>query len=402
MESLRKDFPFIVNHPDVAYFDNAATALKPYSVIEAVTYYYENLSANVHRGDYEQSLQTSAAYEGTREKLALFLNVEAETIVFTAGTSESLNTVAFGLADQLQAGDVILLNEAEHASNVLPWFEVARRTGAVIEYIPLAEDGSMSLADIETSLHEKVKVVAMAHVSNVLGYLNDIEAIAKRVHDHHALLVVDGAQSAGHVSVDLKALDVDFFAFSGHKMLGPSGVGVLYGKKQLLENLNPLIHGGGSNVRFNACGDVVLKESPAKFEAGTPNIEGVLGLGAAVDYVQRVSVNAIHQHVSQLTRFLIQELLKMEHITVYNPDSELGIVMIAVKGIFAHDVAVYLGHQNVSVRSGEHCARLLNGALHHEKSVRISLYFYNTRSEVEHVIAVLKTITLEKCIAYYV
>lgn len=402
MFTKRNDFPFTQKHPNTAYFDNAATTLKPQIVIDTVVDYYENLSSNVNRGDHSLSLLTSDKYQEVREKCAQFLNVSADTIVFTSGASSSLNLVAqsYGMT-VLKKDDVILLNEAEHASNILPWFEICHQTGAKVEYIPLQENGRISLETIKRSLHDKVKIVSIAQASNVLGYVNDIKAIAKIVHDHGAIINVDGAQGVGHMSTDLEDADVDFYSFSAHKMLGPTGVGVLYGKAELLEQMQVFYAGGGSNVRFNSCGEVVYKKAPAKFEVGTPNIEGVLGFGAALDYLNEMGIDSIHDHVAPLTQRLEAAFNQMEHVTVYNKDADLGIVTFGVKGIFAQDVATYLSTKDIAVRAGQHCAKLLSGVLHNEKSVRASLYFYNTMEEVERLIKAIEEITLEKTIDLY-
>lgn len=400
--AIRDDFPFLLKHPNVAYFDSAATMLKPKSVIDEVVDYYENLSSNIHRGDYSFAFETGERYEAVRTKIAKFLNVDKKTVVFTSGASESLNLIAQGYGShQLTKGDVVLLNEAEHASNTLPWFALKESIGIEIEFIKLDIEGRITLESLKKSLHSKVKLVSIAHVTNVLGYENNIKGISKMVHDNGSLLCVDGAQSVGHIAVDLKDLDVDFFAFSAHKMLGPTGVGVMIAKAELLEIMRPLNTGGGNNVRYNACGDVVLKKAPAKFESGTPNIEGVLGFGAAIDYLENLGVNYVHTIIKPLHQKIVNGLLSMDHVELYNPNADLGIVSFSIHGIFAQDVAAYLNSFNICVRSGEHCAKMLNGALHSEKSVRLSLYIYNTIEEVERFLDVIKTITLEKTINLY-
>lgn len=402
MSDIRNDFPFLVKHPEVAYFDNAATSLKPQSVIDAVVSYYEDLSANVHRGDFKESLAVSALFDEVRNKSAKFLNCQFDEVVFTSGASESLNLMAHMVSESyLNEGDVVLLNEAEHASNILPWFHLAEKHGFKIEFIPLSEGGRLSAESFEKALHDRVKLVSIAHISNVLGHENDIATLAKIAHSKDVLICVDGAQSIGHTAVDVKALDVDFYAYSAHKMLGPSGVGVLYGKIQHLNSMSPLKMGGGSNVRFNSCGDIVLKKSPLKFESGTPNIEGVLGYGAAIDYLTDLGFDKLHELTSNLHKRLLDGLAGMDHIEVMNPDADVAIVSLSVDGIFAQDVASYLSTFNISVRAGEHCAKLLNGALHHEKTVRVSIYFYNSEEEIDRLIEVLKDITLEKVIDHY-
>ena len=400
--AIRDDFPFYKHHPDVAYLDNAATNLKPQAVIDAVVDYYERLSSNIHRGDYNESLETSNLYELTRKKVAAFIHTEPKNIVFTSGASESLNLVAHGYGlHHLKKGDVVLLNEAEHASNTLPWFALSETLGIEVEFIKLDNDGKISTTALRQAMHDRVKLVSIAHISNVLGYENDIKSFATIAHEFGALICVDGAQSVGHTTVNVSDLDVDFFAFSAHKMLGPTGVGVLYAKPEIFEIMEPLNTGGGNNVRYSACGDVVLKKAPAKFESGTPNIEGVIGFGSAIDYLQSVGFETIHNTIKPLHTKALNALLGMDHVTVYNPQADNAIISFSVKGIFAQDVAAYLNSLKISVRSGEHCAKMLNGALKAEKSVRMSLYFYNNENDVNRFIEAVETITIEKTIDLY-
>lgn len=402
MSADRKDFPFLNNHPTLAYFDNAATTLKPQIVIDRVVDYYENLSANVGRGDHTLAHTTTMNYEAVRTQCAQFLNAPSSSVVFTSGASHSLNLVAVSFGSViLKEGDVVLLNEAEHASNILPWFEIAEKTKAKIEFIPLEQDGRLSLESLKKAMHPRVKIVSVNHASNVLGYLNDIKAMTEIVHEHGAYINVDGAQSVGHMAIDLKDLDVDFFSFSAHKMLGPTGVGILYGKEELLDQMSVYFSGGGSNVRFNSCGDIVYKKAPAKFEVGTPNIEGVLGFGAALDYLNEVGMETIHAMTEPIRNYVSTELSKMDHVEVFNADAEMGIVSFTVHGIFAQDVAAYLSSKDIAVRAGEHCAKLLNGVLHQEKSVRASFYFYNTLEEAKRLVDAVASITLEQTIDLY-
>lgn len=397
---IKKDFPIFKNHPDLIYFDAAATSLKPQAVVDAVTHYYTHLSANVFRGDYDLSIQTSNLFQEVKEKTAKLLNVDAKEIIFTSGASESLNMIASGFGSNvLKENDVILVNEAEHASNVLPWFQIAKETKAKIDYIPI-KYGHLDLEALEDSLKKGVKIVSVAHVSNVLGVVNDIKSIAKLVHQYGAYLVVDGAQSIGHFEIDLKDLDVDFYAYSAHKMFGPSGVGVLYGKKDVLEKMTPLSYGGGSNARFNICGEVTLKEIPERFESGTPNIEGVLGYGAAIDYVLEIGLKNIEKHDQDLRDYLLKSVKEVAHLRVLNPYTELALITFNIQGIFAQDTCAYLNSFNIATRSGAHCAKLSKDVLE-ENTVRLSMSIHNTKEDIDRFIEVIKEITLEKAIDVY-
>lgn len=399
---IRKQFPFFKANPNTIYFDSAATALKPQGMIDAVNDYYVNLSSNVFRGDYDLSIETSKRYSKVRKKTAQFLNVNEKEIIFTSGASEALNLIAFGFGEHVvEKDDVILVNEAEHASNVLPWFALAKKKGAKVMFFSIV-DGQIDFTSLKKLLDENpVKIVSVAHVSNVLGVVNDVKKIAKLVHQTNAYLVIDGAQAIGHFPIDLKDLNPDFYAFSAHKMYGPTGVGVLYGKEEVLALMEPLQYGGGSNARFNICGDVSLKEIPQRFESGTPNIEGVLGFGAALDFVNEVGLKNIEEHERNLMRYLMQEMAKMEHIKVYNPFGQMGILSFNVKDIFAQDVAAYLNHHHICVRSGSHCSKLVSGIISEENTVRLSLSIYNTKEEIDRFLAVISSITLEKTIDLY-
>lgn len=406
VKKIRKDFPMLVKadkseHP-VAYLDNAATTFKPQSVVDAVVRYYTEESVNIHRGDYDLSYQVSDEYEKARATIARFLNADEKEVVFTSGASASLNLVAYGWGQTfLKKGDVILSSEAEHASNILPWMKAAEETGAVIEYIELTDEGELTVENFKKAIHDKVKVVAIAHITNVLGFIAPIKEIAKIAHEYGALVSVDGAQSVPHIKSDVKDWDIDFLAFSAHKMCGPTGVGILYGKYHLLEEMKPFMLGGGSNARFDICGNIQLKNAPFKFEAGTPAIEAVLGFKAAVEYLESVGMDNIEKAEHELRVYLVNELSKMEHVTIYNPHAATGIVTINVKDIFAQDVAVYLNSKGIAVRAGNHCAKILVELIKTGETVRISLNFYNTKEEVDRVIDALRTITLEQCIDLY-
>ena len=396
---IRKDFPMIQNNKSI-YFDSAATSFKPQCVIDKVVKYYTHENSNIHRGDYEISYQVSKEYEEVRELTAKFLNAkDSNEIVFTNGASSSLNLVAYGYGQKfLKEGDIILSTEAEHASNILPWFKVSEVTKAKIEYIPLNEDGSFDIDKFKTLMNDKVKVVTLAHVSNVLGYIMPMKEICEIAHEYGAVVVCDGAQSVPHIKTDVQDLDVDFLCFSSHKMLGPSGVGVLYGKYELLDKMDPFMLGGGANARFDICGNILLKNPPFKFEAGTPCVEGVLGFGEALKYLMNLGMENVEEYDKYLHDYLLNRMLELDNVEVYNTKSKTSIVTFNVKGIFAQDVAAYLNSKGIATRSGNHCAKSLLNVIGVSETIRASLYLYNTKEEVDYFIGVLKDVTLEKCI----
>ena len=402
---IRQDFPVLkrmMEDKPLIYFDNAATTFKPQAVIDAVTNYYVNESVNIHRGDYALSHDVSNHFDNVRKQVADFIGASQKEIVFTSGASEALNIVANGYGMKyLKEGDVILTTEAEHASNILPWFNVAKKTGAIVEYIPMDSEGRLTIEDVQSVLHNRVKVIVIAHVSNVLGYVNPMKEISQLAHEIGAIVVCDGAQSVAHMPIYVKDLDVDFFGFSAHKMCGPTGVGVLYGKYELLEMSDPLLYGGGSNARFNTCGDVLLKHSPDKYESGTRNIEGVLGFGAAIEYLDSIGMEKIAEIERELHQYLMSKLKELDNLIIYNPEADTAITAFNVKGIFAQDVAAYLSTFGIACRAGNHCAKILLEVLGTNETLRCSLYFYNTKEEIDTFVDVLKDITLEKTIDMY-
>ncbi len=386
----REDFPMLRH--DIIYFDNGATSLKPQCVIDKMVDYYENYSANAHRGDYDISYKVSEEYENTRSLVKEFINAsKLEEIVFTSGATESLNMIVNGFfMDNIESGDEILLTKSEHASNVLPWFRLANLTGAVIKYIPLDDNYHVTLENVKKSLMPRTKVIALAHVTNVIGDIRPIKEITKLAHENDIFVVVDGAQSVPHFKVDVKDLDVDFLAFSGHKMLGPTGIGVLYGKYELLNSLDPEYLGGGMNESFDDPLSIELKEIPTRLEAGTPNISGVIGLGAAINYINNIGFAKIVKKEKELRDYFIDKLIKIEHIDILNLEADSGIVAFNVEGIFPEDVAYYLNKYKICVRAGNHCAKLTKNIVGVANSLRVSFYFYNTFSEIDELIMLLK------------
>lgn len=385
----REDFPMLKQ--DIIYLDNGATTLKPQVVIDKMTEYYEKYSANAHRGDYDISYKVDMEYENARDLVVEFINARSkEEVVFTSGATESLNMIANGFfANLVEAGDEILITTTEHASNVLPWFRLAKDYGCVVNFIPLDDNLHVTVDNVRKSITPRTKVIALAQVTNVIGDIRPIKEICKLAHENNIFVVVDGAQSVPHIQVDVQDLDIDFLAFSGHKMLGPTGVGVLYGKQELLENLEPINLGGGMNESFDSPNDVYLKDLPTRLEAGTPNIAGVIGLGAAIQYLKKIGLSKIHERELHLREYLIEKLVRIPHIDIINIEADSGIVSFNVEGIFSQDVAYYLNKYNICVRAGNHCAKLVKNVTGVTNSLRVSLYFYNTESEIDELVELL-------------
>lgn len=403
VENVRKDFPMLqnkdINNNPLIYLDNAATTFKPQVVIDKVVDYYNNLSTNAHRGDYDLSFTVSKQFDNVRNIVAKFINAESNEIVFTSGASMSLNLVAYGFGRKiLKKGDVILTTEAEHASSILPWFKTAEETGANVEYIPLDEDGRLSVEKLKSVISKKVKIVSFANVTNVLGFNAPTKELIEVAHSYGAYVVVDGAQGVPHLPTDVKADDIDFLAFSGHKLCGPTGVGVLYGKYKLLEQTDPFMMGGGSNARFDTCGNILLKQPPFKFEAGTPAIEAVLGMGAAIEYLMSIGINNIHSYEVELRKYVIKKMKEIDNLIIYNESADTGIITFNINGIFAQDAAGYLNQHGICLRAGNHCAKILMNVLGTNETLRASFYFYNTKEEIDKFIDVLENTTLENCV----
>ena len=386
---FKKDFPMM--NKDIIYFDNGATTLKPNTVIDEISNYYRNYSANAHRGDYDISRIVDEKYENTRNKVAEFINADSTSeIVFTSGATESLNLAIKGfLTNYLKAGDEILTTKAEHASIILPLFDVSKRTGARINYIDLNDDLTVTIENVKKAITKNTKVIALAHVTNVIGDIRPIKEITSLAHKLGILVIVDGAQSVPHEKIDVKDLDVDFLAFSAHKMLGPTGVGVLYGKYKYLDKVKPLNVGGGMNASFDSLMNVEYKELPYRLEAGTPNISGVIAFSKAIDYINELGIDNIHKYEVDLKKYMVDKMTKLNNITIYNKDIPNGIVTFNVNDVFSQDVAAYLNKKNVCIRVGSHCAKILSEVLGVKNTCRASLYFYNTKEEVDKFIELL-------------
>jgi cysteine desulfurase/selenocysteine lyase len=385
----REDFPML--NQDIVYFDNGATTLKPKCVIDKTVEYYSKYGANAHRGDYDISFKVDQEYENTRNLVKNFINAKhLEEVVFTSGATESLNLIARGFfANILEPGDEVLITTSEHASNVLPWFYLAKTNGIKINYITLDDNHYVTLENLKKSITPKTKVISLAYITNVIGDIRPIKEITEFAHQNNIFVVVDAAQSIGHVKTDVQVLDVDFLAFSAHKMCGPTGVGVLYGKKELLENLTPLLLGGGMNESFDNENAVYLKDLPTRLEAGTPNIAGVIAFGEAIKYITNIGIDRINEYEKKLRKYLIDKLIDIPYLDIINIESDSGIVSFNVSDIFSQDVAYYLNKYNICVRAGNHCAKILKKEVGVNNTIRVSLYFYNTYEEVDELVELL-------------
>lgn len=401
VDKIRKDFPMIENNPDLVYLDSAATSLKPQCVIDAVVDFYARHTSNVHRGDYRVAEINDKLYDGTRNLVAELIHCDKDEVVYTNNVSHSLNQIAFGLKPMLKKGDTVLITYAEHASNVLPWFALQKEIGINIEYIETDNEANITIDTFKKAMHEGVKVVSVAEVTNVLGSIQPVKEMCEIAHSYGAYMIVDGAQSVPHMKVDVKDLDIDFLGFSAHKMCGPSGVGILYGKKKLLDAMEPVFYGGDMNARFNKDGEMLLKDTPVKFEAGTPNIEGVIGTGAAIQYLLSIGLDNIHEYEKELRAYAIDKLSQLDNIEIINPDNLYGPIDFNAKGVFAQDAAGFLASKNIAVRSGNHCAKILHNIIHTDQSIRASLYFYNTKEEIDRFVEACKEITLENCVGIF-
>ncbi|WP_066371245.1 cysteine desulfurase [Neobacillus fumarioli] len=390
---IRKQFPILdqeVNGKPLVYLDSSATSQKPIQVIETLEKYYREYNSNVHRGVHTLGTKATDAYEGAREKVRKFINAKStQEVIFTRGTTTSLNLVASSYAaNNLKEGDEIIITYMEHHSNLIPWQQVAKNTGAQLKYFPLQTDGTLRLEDVRASITPNTKIVAVTQVSNVLGTINPIKEIAQIAHENGAVIVVDGAQSAPHLEIDVQDLDCDFFAFSGHKMCGPTGIGVLYSKKHLLENMEP-IEFGGEMIDFVELYDSTWKELPWKFEGGTPIIAGAIGLGAAIDFLNEVGLENIAAHEHQLAAYALDKMSAIEGISIYgpmDPAKRCGLVTFNLADVHPHDVATVLDAEGIAVRAGHHCAQPLMKWLNVSATARASFYLYNTEEDIDKLV----------------
>ena len=390
VKKIRKDFPIYQNNKDMVYLDNAATVLKPKKVLDKMNEYYTHFGVNIHRGVYKLSYLATKAYEEGRQKVADFINASFEEIVYFKNASEALNFVALSWGEtNIKEGDEIITSELEHHSSVLPWQQLALRKKAVLRYLKLDSKGRITIDALKSVLNEKTKVIALTLVSNVFGYITPIEELIKEARKYNSLVVVDAAQGIAHLPIDVKKMDCDFLAFSAHKALGPTGLGVLYGKKDIFKKLKPLFYGGDmiDNVELY---DSSYREMPYRFEVGTPAIAEIIGLGYALDYLKDIGLDNIKKHEQELTKYALEKMKVLKHLTIYNSNPDLGIIAFNLDGVHPHDVATILDSDNVYVRAGHHCAQLIAKKLEILASLRVSFFIYNDKEDIDKLIEALK------------
>ncbi|MFW3588836.1 cysteine desulfurase [Vagococcus fluvialis] len=390
---IKNDFPILfqeVNDEPLIYLDNAATSQKPKQVINSLVHYYEHDNANVHRGVHTLAERATSSYEASREKVRNFINAKStKEVLFTRGTTTAINWLSRSYGDaNVSAGDEILISQMEHHSNIVTWQELAKRQNATLVYVDLTDEGELDIEDFKKKLSHKTKIVSLAHASNVLGVVNPINELTNLVHEVGAVIVVDGAQSVPHMSVDVQDLDADFYAFSGHKMCGPTGIGVLYGKQNLLEKMEP-IEFGGEMIDFVYHDHSTWTELPWKFEAGTPNIAGAIALGSAIDYLTEIGMDNIHQHEQELVEYVFPKLKAIEGLTIYGPQDpkkHTGVIAFNIDGVHPHDTSTALDMEGVAVRAGHHCVQPLLTYLGVQSTARASFYFYNTKKDADRLV----------------
>ncbi|MBO0476189.1 cysteine desulfurase [Vagococcus sp. DIV0080] len=392
-DKIKQDFPILfqeVNDEPLVYLDNAATSQKPKAVTDSLVHFYEHDNANVHRGVHTLAERATSSYEGAREKVRAFIHAKStKEVLFTRGTTTGINWLARSYGEAVVgSGDEILISQMEHHSNIVAWQELAKRKGATLVYVDLTEEGMLDMADFKSKLSTKTKIVSIAHISNVLGVVNPIKELSALAHEVGATMIVDGAQAAPHMSIDVRDLDADFYAFSGHKMCGPTGIGVLYGKESLLEKMDP-IEFGGEMIDFVYHDRSTWTELPWKFEAGTPNIAGAIGLGAAVDYLTEIGMEEIHAHEQELVAYVLPKLQQIEGLTIYgpkDPSQHTGVIAFNLDGIHPHDTSTALDMEGVAVRAGHHCVQPLLSYLGVQSTARASFYFYNTKEDADRLV----------------
>lgn len=390
MNEIKKDFPLLENR-EIAYLDSGATTQKPIQVIKAIEEYYEKNNANPHRGAYTLSMEATEEYENTRTKIAKFINARhREEIIFSKNATESLNLIAYSYGmDNLKKDDEVVISIMEHHSNLVPWQKVAQATDSKLKYMYINDEFELSDEEIESKITDKTKIVGITHVSNVLGTINNVKKIIKYAHKKGAVVIVDASQSIPHMKIDVQDLDADFLVFSGHKMLAPLGIGVLYGKKEILNKMNPFLM-GGDMIEYVYEQETTFAPLPNKFEAGTQNVEGVIGLGVAIDYIEEIGYDKIQEIEDEVVSYARQELSKLDFLTLYltpNVENHSSVISFNINGIHPHDVASILDSTGVCVRSGNHCAQPLMRFLEIDSTCRASFYFYNTKEDVDKLVA---------------
>lgn len=393
LDNIKEDFPLLLNR-DITYLDSGATSQKPQAVIDAIENFYKNLNANPHRGAYTLSQDTTEIYENTRTKIAEFINAKhREEVIFSKNATESLNLIAYSYGlDKIQKDDEIVISIMEHHSNLVPWQKVAKTKNAKLNYMYINENFELSDEEIESKITDKTKIVGITYVSNVLGTINNVEKIIKLAHKKGAIVVLDASQSIPHMKLDVQALDADFAVFSGHKMLAPLGIGILYGKREILNSISPFLM-GGDMIEYVYEQDTTFASLPNKFEAGTQNVEGVVGLGAAIDYIQKIGYDAIQEKEHEILKYAREQLRKLDFLDLYltnNDEHHSSVISFNIKGVHPHDVASILDSEGVCVRSGNHCAQPLMRFLGIDSTCRASFYFYNTKEDVDKLVVALE------------
>lgn len=389
---VKSDFP-IFNNSDLIYLDNASTSQKPQAVLDTINSVYTKSNANVHRALYSLGTEATEKYEDSRKKIANFIGAHSEKeIIFTSGATESLNLLAYSLSSDLGPEDEILISEMEHHSNIIPWQQLAKRTGAKIQYIPITTDGELDLSEVNSLFNSNTKIVSITHVSNVLGTINPIKKISSMAHQYGAVLIIDGAQGAAHKKINVKDLGCDFYAFSGHKMLGPTGSGVLWGKLNLLDQMEPFMSGGEMIDKVTMT-SATWNEVPYKFEAGTPNFIQAIGLGAAVEYLESIGMDQITDHEKELTSYALNKLQTISNIKIHGSASNrIGVVSFNIENIHPHDLAQFLNEYNIALRVGHHCAQPLLSKLNETSTARLSTYLYNDEQDIDKLCSALQEI----------
>ena len=388
-KNIREQFPIYENIPNLVYLDSGATALKPKCVLDKMNEYYSSYGVNIHRGVYSLSYQATDEYDKARQIVADFINSDFKEVVFTKNVSDALNKICLMLEHKLSNDDEVITSELEHHSSVLPWMKACERTNAKLRYVPLNEEGRITVENFKKVLTNKTKIVALTLVSNVMGYLTPIKEIIDLAHEQGAIVIVDAAQAIQHFSLDVKQLNCDFLAFSGHKAMGPTGIGVFYGKKKILKELQPIDFGGDMNEEVDLF-NVEIKDIPFRFETGTPPIAEAIGLGKALEFIKEIGLDNIQKHEKELHSYALSKLNEIEGITIYNKTSDVGIISFNVDGVHPHDAATFFDEANICLRAGHHCAQLITKWLKCVGTLRASIYIYNTYEDIDKFVEVVK------------